>query len=116
LTGSLQKYVQAHAHYTSTNSNQDIQRSSDDVLSENAKLKAVFEDLKRKIADKNHYIQKAEYDKKDLEVAYTELSAKHKELERDLKKMKEQNEKLLLRCQRGAPYYQVIQQYFPNDI
>ena len=53
------------------------------------KLKGTFEELKRKIADKNHYIQKAEYDKKDLEVSHNDMSMKLKVLEKDILKMKE---------------------------
>ena len=53
------------------------------------KLKTAFEELKRKIADKNHYIQKAEYDKKDLEVSHHEMALRLRDLEKDLLRMKE---------------------------
>jgi chromosome segregation ATPase len=76
----------------------------------------MFDDLKRKIADKNDYITKSESEKKNLEVANVEMMKKIGELEKTLKKAKEEVQRLTLRSERGAPYYDVLMEFFPSHI
>lgn len=84
-------------------------------MAENSKLKSIFDDLKRKIADKNHYLGKLESDKKVLETTITNYLRKNDILEKDLKYTKEHVQRLTLRTQRGAPYFQILQEFFPKD-
>lgn len=64
--------------------------SGGELAAENLKLKQTLDELKRRIADKNHYLNKAEYEKKDLETVNVELTRKVAQIEKELKRAKEQ--------------------------
>jgi hypothetical protein len=55
-----------------------------------------------------------EEQKKELDVQNSFYLSRFSSLEMELRKSKENVQKLQLRTVRGAPYIQVIQQFFPN--
>lgn len=78
-------------------------------------MKQKVEDLNRKIQDKNTYMARLEEQKKELDTLNAGFNSRFHSIQRELKKSKEQIERLTLRTVRGAPYYQIIQEFFPND-
>jgi hypothetical protein len=54
--------------------------SSGELTLENAKLKQTLDELKKRIADKNHHLNRGESEKKELEIANIEMKRKAAEL------------------------------------
>ncbi len=90
--------------------------SSGELTLENAKLKQTLDELKKRIADKNHHINRGESEKKELEIANIDMKRKAVEMQQELKRAKEQIQRLSLRETRGAPYYQMISEHFPDKL
>jgi chromosome segregation ATPase len=86
------------------------------LVNENYKLKQTFDELKRKISDKNSLLARLEAEKKDLETTNVNILRKFKSIERDLKNSEKECQRLKLRSQRGAPYFSIIQEFFPKEL
>jgi hypothetical protein len=56
-----------------------------------------------------------EEQKKELDTQNTSFLKRMAIIEKELKKSKESEQRLHLRTIRGAPYYQILQEFFPKD-
>eukprot|EP00347_Sterkiella_histriomuscorum_P014347 403361218 len=98
-------------------SNQHLnQQSHENLLSQLSQLKQKTDELNRRISEKNAYMARLEEQKKELDTQNSSLLSRINSIQKELKKSKEQVERINLRTIRGAPYIQIIQEFFPDQV
>ena len=57
-----------------------------------------------------------EAEKKDLETTNLNFQRKFQIIEKELKESKNDAQRMRLRTQRGAPYFQILEEFFQKDL